>query len=131
MVTARGGKDRLDRPVASQKRLCLPCKSSQTHLGRRSKTSITFRFIVAIFKITLFPQARMHSTTPCCSESITFITIVHAELHWFMKYSKMHQIMNIASFLPKTILILHKKASARMKMLNESSSHNMMNATLH
>ena len=58
--------------------------------------------------MTPFTYARVHSTTPSCNESITFITVSHAELHWSMKYTNMHQIINIASLFPYAILIPHE-----------------------
>ena len=54
MVTARMVNNRMDKVARAQERRVLPSESSQTHLGRRGKTSITIRISLAIFKMTLF-----------------------------------------------------------------------------
>ena len=88
MVAARGVSNGLDTLMRAQKRLVLQSESFQAHLGRRCKTSITLRISLAIFKMTLVSSSETHYTAPSYSESIILIAVVHAELHWPMKYTK-------------------------------------------
>ena len=108
MVTARCVKDGLDSIAYVQQRRALPSASSHTHHGRRGNTSITLSTSSATFKMTLFPEARLHATTPSCSENISFIIVFHAELHWSKKYTEMYQHLNIASLFSLAIVILHE-----------------------
>ena len=131
MVTARSVNNRLDTPMHTQKRRVLPSGSSQTHLGRRGETSITSRISWAILKMTLFPCARMHYTTPSCSESITFITVFHAERHWPMKYTKKIELSTLHHPCPGQYSLCMRTSPVRMNVLKQSSSHSMIKTARH
>ena len=100
MVPARGAKDRLDRPVASQKRRILPSESSQAHHGRRGQTSITLRISTTIFKITLFFSSESALYDAILQREHYFYNRFHAKLHWLMKYTQMSKNIKIASLFP-------------------------------
>ena len=100
MVPACCVKDSLDSVVHVQKRRVLPSESSQTHHGRRGKTFITFRLSQAILKMTFSYASESEFYDAILQREHHFITVSHAELLWPMKYTKMHQIINIASLFP-------------------------------
>ena len=120
MVTARGVSNGLDTVAHIQKRRVLPSESSRTHLGRRGETSITLRISSAIFKITLFPRARVKVLKKSSSESIIFIAVFHAELHWQMKYTKKNIELSTSHHpCPRPYSFCMKISSVRMQVLKK------------
>ena len=108
MVPARGVKDGLDTAAHAQTRIAFPSESSQVHHGRRGQTSITFRFSTAIPTITCLYSSESPFYDAILQREHYFYNRFHTELHRSMKYSKLNQILNIASLFPLAILSLHE-----------------------
>ena len=106
MVPARMGSNRSSRPVASHKRKILPSESSQAHLGRRGKTSITLRCSLAIWKITFVSWSESAFYDTILQREHPFYSSFHAELHWPMKYK------NTSNYQHRIILALGHTYSA-------------------
>ena len=100
MVPARGAKDRLDTPVASQKRHFLLSELSQTHHGRRGKTSITLRIVSAILKMTLFFSSEIAFYDAILQRDHHFYNNVSRGAIQVAEITTMYQIINIASLCP-------------------------------
>ena len=133
MVAARLVNNGLDKAIHAQQRRMLPSESSQTHHGRRGKTSLTYRNPTAIFNITLFSS----------SESACYDAILQREHHFYNRvplggtlvdefYNTKMKLSTLHHSCPRPYSFCMNISTVRMEVLKtKSSSHSMIHAARH